>query len=100
MDIWAIPEEQVYEELGTSPKGLTEDEAFARSQQYGHNTLPPKVGRPIIFRFFDQFTNLFAIMLEVGALCTFIAAMPVSYTHLRAHETRHDLVCRLLLEKK
>src|SRR5450756_3184939 len=24
----------------------------------------------------------------------------MSYTHLRAHETRHDLVCRLLLEKK
>src|SRR5450756_2784640 len=24
--------------------------------------------------------------------------IPVSYTHLRAHETRHDLVCRLLLE--
>src|SRR5450759_5768180 len=28
------------------------------------------------------------------------APSPVSYTHLRAHETRHDLVCRLLLEKK
>src|SRR5450756_1803420 len=25
------------------------------------------------------------------------ALTPVSYTHLRAHETRHDLVCRLLL---
>src|SRR5665648_395347 len=25
---------------------------------------------------------------------------PVSYTHLRAHKTRHDIVCRLLLEKK
>ena len=24
----------------------------------------------------------------------------VSYTHLRAHETSQDLVCRLLLEKK
>src|SRR5450759_1958808 len=24
--------------------------------------------------------------------------LSVSYTHLRAHETRHDLVCRLLLE--
>ena len=24
----------------------------------------------------------------------------VSYTHLRAHETRGNLVCRLLLEKK
>src|SRR5665648_1109915 len=29
-----------------------------------------------------------------------IMIIPVSYTHLRAHETRHDLVCRLLLEKK
>ena len=29
--------------------------------------------------------------LELGA---------VSYTHLRAHETRGNLVCRLLLEKK
>ena len=28
-----------------------------------------------------------------------VTQMAVSYTHLRAHETRHDLVCRLLLEK-
>src|SRR5664280_2861940 len=28
------------------------------------------------------------------------APTPVSYTHLRAHETVLDLVCRLLLEKK
>src|SRR5664280_696914 len=38
-------------------------------------------------------------------LCSFIPnnlhnAGPVSYTHLRAHETVLDLVCRLLLEKK
>ena len=32
---------------------------------------------------------------EAGALIN-----PVSYTHLRAHETVLDLVCRLLLEKK
>ena len=29
-----------------------------------------------------------------------IMGLPVSYTHLRAHETVLDLVCRLLLEKK
>ena len=29
-----------------------------------------------------------------------IALKSVSYTHLRAHETVLDLVCRLLLEKK
>src|SRR5450756_2987103 len=34
---------------------------------------------------------------EVGRTASQVA---VSYTHLRAHETRHDLVCRLLLEKK
>ena len=28
------------------------------------------------------------------------AVEPVSYTHLRAHETVLDIVCRLLLEKK
>ena len=28
------------------------------------------------------------------------ARLSVSYTHLRAHETVLDLVCRLLLEKK
>ncbi|MEI6725678.1 MAG: HAD-IC family P-type ATPase, partial [Actinomycetes bacterium] len=74
-DIWALPEERVYEELGTSPKGLAEDEAFARLEKHGHNTLPAKVGRPIIFKFLDQFTSLFAIMLEVAALLTFVAAM-------------------------
>ena len=29
-----------------------------------------------------------------------VRVTPVSYTHLRAHETVLDLVCRLLLEKK
>eukprot|EP00657_Telonema_sp_P-1_P004805 TRINITY_DN213_c0_g1_i1.p1 TRINITY_DN213_c0_g1~~TRINITY_DN213_c0_g1_i1.p1 ORF type:complete len:290 (-),score=56.87 TRINITY_DN213_c0_g1_i1:45-914(-) len=29
-----------------------------------------------------------------------LTSLPVSYTHLRAHETVLDLVCRLLLEKK
>ena len=34
--------------------------------------------------------------------CGGLAALgsPVSYTHLRAHETLRHLVCRLLLEKK
>ena len=34
------------------------------------------------------------IGVQAGDVC------PVSYTHLRAHETVLDLVCRLLLEKK
>src|SRR5450756_614123 len=37
-----------------------------------------------------------ALVRNDASLCR----QTVSYTHLRAHETRHDLVCRLLLEKK
>ena len=36
--------------------------------------------------------------LTIGAITN--RADAVSYTHLRAHETVLDLVCRLLLEKK
>ena len=46
--------------------------------------------------------------LLLGLLCVGVSTLlvllllsaPVSYTHLRAHETVLDLVCRLLLEKK
>src|SRR5665648_1212111 len=43
--------------------------------------------------------NYFPLVYYGLAIC-FGLVHPVSYTHLRAHETMHDLVCRLLLEKK
>src|SRR5450759_215472 len=45
----------------------------------------------------DQSSQVFLGLTSRG---TPVWVNPVSYTHLRAHETRHDLVCRLLLEKK
>ena len=74
-DIWTLPDDGVYQALDTSPQGLTEDEAFARLAKHGKNVLPTKVSRPIIYKFFDQLTSLFAIMLEVAALLVFVAAM-------------------------
>ena len=44
-----------------------------------------------------NFNNYFGRIYQARYLSGIVA---VSYTHLRAHETRHDLVCRLLLEKK
>ena len=38
--------------------------------------------------------------MSVGAMESCGSVESVSYTHLRAHETSQDLVCRLLLEKK
>ena len=41
------------------------------------------------------------ISVFMGAVITIQTVYnPVSYTHLRAHETVLDLVCRLLLENK
>src|SRR5665648_995232 len=40
------------------------------------------------------------VLWQGALLYVLYQAFSVSYTHLRAHETRHDLVCRLLLEKK
>src|SRR5450756_1174875 len=56
---------------------------------------PPFVGSaddPISTYFLSCNRNKESITLDLKS--------PVSYTHLRARETRHDLVCRLLLEKK
>ena len=46
-------------------------------------------------------TTLDGLTVEMnGAGAARRGVAPVSYTHLRAHETVLDLVCRLLLEKK
>ena len=51
-------------------------------------------------------TTRLLIILCINIALTITTALcagsvyPVSYTHLRAHETRGNLVCRLLLEKK
>eukprot|EP00825_Cyclidium_porcatum_P031432 TRINITY_DN33297_c0_g1_i1.p1 TRINITY_DN33297_c0_g1~~TRINITY_DN33297_c0_g1_i1.p1 ORF type:complete len:134 (-),score=9.97 TRINITY_DN33297_c0_g1_i1:23-424(-) len=49
-----------------------------------------------------QFTNYYLMFLiYIRIIFSHVLCVDtVSYTHLRAHETRHDLVCRLLLEKK
>ena len=40
------------------------------------------------------------VITDVERKRKFVCVDPVSYTHLRAHETGRNLVCRLLLEKK
>ena len=59
------------------------------------------MGRLADGRFEKVLSMLIHVWLqESWALDIRYALEAVSYTHLRAHETRHDLVCRLLLEKK
>ena len=47
-----------------------------------------------------QRESFFEQLLAAGEENDPLNCDPVSYTHLRAHETVLDIVCRLLLEKK
>ena len=51
-----------------------------------------------------EYGNAAALSFEIGVIMHLTdklhTGIPVSYTHLRAHETVLDIVCRLLLEKK
>ena len=50
--------------------------------------------------FFVAFTDEGKTLRQVlGQAKIYVLAGAVSYTHLRAHETKANLVCRLLLEK-
>src|SRR5664280_3597988 len=49
---------------------------------------------------FPAYLSALHSRLDDGAQRRAVLRNPVSYTHLRAHETVLDLVCRLLLEKK
>ena len=71
--IHLLPRLDVYGALQTSPRGLTAEEAAARLASYGPNELPKAKGRPIVFRFFEQFTDLLALVLIAASAITFLA---------------------------
>ena len=54
----------------------------------------PQLGSPEEYSFYAEASY------PIDADRTKYFESPVSYTHLRAHETGRNLVCRLLLEKK
>eukprot|EP00658_Telonema_sp_P-2_P044348 TRINITY_DN3220_c0_g1_i2.p1 TRINITY_DN3220_c0_g1~~TRINITY_DN3220_c0_g1_i2.p1 ORF type:complete len:112 (+),score=31.12 TRINITY_DN3220_c0_g1_i2:124-459(+) len=82
--------------------GLMGGFAYVILARYGHDMIPEAlllgtwVGIMARVVSFNHFVVL-PIFRSEGSAHSF---PPVSYTHLRAHETPEHLVCRLLLEKK
>ena len=68
--------DQLYQELGSRPEGLTQKEASERLNVYGLNVLKEVKGKPLIVKFLANFTHIMAIMLWVAGLGAFIARMP------------------------
>src|SRR5450756_2900665 len=66
-----------------------------RHEQGGSKPKPALDGRSAGELIPDILTDGLSVVFCGSALGD--VSWAVSYTHLRAHETRHDLVCRLLL---
>jgi calcium-translocating P-type ATPase len=67
----AAPE--VFAAMGSSPRGLSTADAAERLARVGPNELPQPRGRGLLRRFAAQFTDLFAVVLEVASAITFLA---------------------------
>ena len=68
--------QELFEALGSSEGGLTSQQAQERLGQYGPNEIREIKGRPLIFKFLENFYHLFAILLWVGGALAFVGEMP------------------------
>ena len=72
----ALPPDQVYDALGTSPNGLTTEEARARLERYGPNVIQEAKKRPLIYSLLSNFTNVMALLLWAAAALALIGGLP------------------------
>ena len=89
--------------------GSWADFALAKSKNSGLGPLELRNQYPLTHQFLSlhpentstQKKGKSRLSYHIAVANTFVNTQgPVSYTHLRAHETLMNLVCRLLLEKK
>ncbi len=74
--VHALTVPEVYQHYATGDGGLTQAEAGERLLHFGKNVIREVKGKPLIFKFFSNFTHLMAIMLWVGGVVGFIAQLP------------------------
>ncbi|OVD19301.1 hypothetical protein UQ19_24830 [Escherichia coli] len=63
-------------------------------------TIAPDTAPPLTQRKNSRFRAVNMLTGCPGIFAVFIFIIPVSYTYIRAHETREGLVCSHLAEKK
>lgn len=62
--------------MNTRYEGLTASEVKERQNKYGKNVISEKKDKPIILVFLSNFVSLMVILLWVGGIIAFIAALP------------------------
>jgi Ca2+-transporting ATPase len=76
MEIFQLDIQKVFEKFKTPKTGLTEQEVAKRLEEYGPNEIKEVKGRPLILKFLENFYHLFAILLWIGAILSFLIGQP------------------------
>ena len=75
-EYYQLTNEELLKKLGTSLKGLNADEVRTRQEKYGFNQLAEIKKTPLIYKFLGNLVHLFAILLWVGGILSFVGNMP------------------------
>jgi magnesium-transporting ATPase (P-type) len=73
LSLCGVPAESVYGVVGTSRKGLNTDEATQRLADFGENILAARKPKPMWMRFGAHLVNMFAILLWVATVLSFLS---------------------------
>lgn len=71
---WELSVQELEQELESSPKGLSENQAIARRGRYGDNVLKERKKTPVFVVFLQQFADLLVIILLIAAAISMISA--------------------------
>ncbi len=71
-----MPVEKIFEDLQTSPEGLSDQEAKLRLKKYGQNKLSERRQLPLISKFIKHLRDLFGILLMFAAILSFLSDNP------------------------
>jgi len=75
LEIHRLEANEVYDEIGTTERGLSESEAIRRLERFGRNEIQRKETTPLWKKFLKQLTNFFAILLWVASIMAFLGEM-------------------------
>lgn len=74
MEWHSLEADEVLSELNTSKKGLKEEDAEKRLEEYGRNSISIKKKISLLKIFLEQFKNMLVLLLMVAAFVSFIIA--------------------------
>ena len=71
-----MPAREALHSMGSSLRGLSDEQAKERLRKHGHNTIRQVKGKPLHLKLLANFTHLMALLLWAGGAMAFVGNMP------------------------